>query len=69
MIKDLFDLNDYDEFKKEVTSLIHRKEEFHPVIYKIIKKSQQRKNEQCLILYSFAHFYCQTQDIFHLFIL
>lgn len=39
IIKDLFDLNDYDEFKKEVTSLIHRKEEFHPVIYKIIKKS------------------------------
>ena len=39
IIKDLFDLNDYDEFKNEVQSLIHRKEEFHPVIYKIIKKS------------------------------
>ena len=39
MIKDLFDLNDYDELKKEVQSLIYRKEDFHPVIYKIIKKS------------------------------
>ena len=32
MIKDLFDLNDYDEFKNEVQSLIYRKEDFHPVI-------------------------------------
>ena len=39
MIKDLFDLNDYDEFKNKVQSLIYRKEDFHPVIYKIIKKS------------------------------
>ena len=39
MIKDLFNLNDYDEFKNEVQSLIYRKKDFHPVIYKIIKKS------------------------------
>lgn len=32
MIKDLFDLNDYDEFKNEVQSLIYHKEDFHPVI-------------------------------------
>lgn len=38
MIKDLFDLNDYDEFKNEVQSLINRKDDFHPVIYKIIRK-------------------------------
>ena len=39
MIKDLFDLNDYNEFKKEVHSLINSKDDFHPVIYKIIRKS------------------------------
>lgn len=39
MIKDLFDLNDYNEFKNEVQSLIYRKYDFHPVIYKIIRKS------------------------------
>ena len=39
MIKDLFDLNDYDEFKNEVQSLIYRKDGFHPIIYKIIRKS------------------------------
>ena len=39
MIKDLFDLNDYNEFKKEVHSLINNKDDFHPVIYKIIRKS------------------------------
>lgn len=39
MIKDLFDLNDYNEFKNEVQSLIYRKDEFYPVIYKIIRKS------------------------------
>ena len=39
MIKDLFDLNDYDEFKNEVQSLIYRNDDFHPVIYKIIRKS------------------------------
>ena len=39
MIKDLFDLNDYDEFKKEVHLLINSKNDFHPVIYKIIRKS------------------------------
>lgn len=39
MIKDLFDLNDYNEFKNEVQSLIYRNDDFHPVIYKIIRKS------------------------------
>lgn len=39
IIKDLFDLNDYDQFKKEVQSLIYREDDFHPVIYKIIRKS------------------------------
>ena len=39
MIKDLFNLNDIDEFKNEVQSLIYRKDDFHPVIYKIIRKS------------------------------
>ena len=38
MIKDLFDLNDIDEFKNEVQSLIYRKDDFYPVIYKIIRK-------------------------------
>nr|WP_302145750.1 hypothetical protein [Methanobrevibacter smithii] len=38
MVKDLLDLNDYDEFKNEVQSLINRKDYFHPVIYKIIRK-------------------------------
>ena len=33
------DLNDYNEFKTEVQSLIYLKEGFRPVIYKIIKKS------------------------------
>lgn len=28
MIKDLFDLNDYDEFKNEIQSLIYRKKRF-----------------------------------------
>ena len=32
MIKDLFDLNDYGEFKSEVQFLIYRKKDFHPVI-------------------------------------
>ena len=39
MIKDLLDLNDYNEFKNEVQSLIYRKDDFHQVIYKIIRKS------------------------------
>ena len=39
IIKDLFDLNNYNEFKNEVQSLIYRKDDFHPVIYKIIRKS------------------------------
>ena len=38
MIKDLFDLNDFDEFKNELQSLIYHKNDFHPVIYKIIRK-------------------------------
>ena len=32
-IKNLFDLNDYDEAEKELQSLIFRKNEFHPAIY------------------------------------
>lgn len=32
IIKDLFDLNDYGEFKSEVQFLIYRKKDFHPVI-------------------------------------
>ncbi|MCQ2976911.1 MAG: hypothetical protein MJ232_02745 [archaeon] len=39
MIKNLFDLDDYDEAKKEFESLIYRKNEFHNVIYEIIRKS------------------------------
>ena len=38
MIKDLFYLNNYDEFKNKVQSLINRKDDFNPVIYKIIRK-------------------------------
>ena len=38
MIKDLFDLNDFDEFKNELKSLIYRKDDFYPFIYKIIRK-------------------------------
>ena len=38
MIKDLFDLNDFDEFKNELQSLIYHKDDFNPVIYKIIRK-------------------------------
>ena len=38
MIKDLFDLNDFDEFKNELKSLIYRKDDFNTVIYKIIRK-------------------------------
>ena len=39
MIKDLFDLDNYDEDEKELQSLIFRKDEFHPAIYEIIRKS------------------------------
>ena len=39
MIKDLFDLDNYDEAEKELQSLIFRKDEFHPAIYEIIRKS------------------------------
>jgi transposase-like protein len=39
IIKNLFDLNDYDEAEKELQSLIFRKNEFHPAIYEIIRKS------------------------------
>ena len=38
-IKNLFDLDDYDEAEKELQSLIFRKNEFHPAIYEIIIKS------------------------------
>ena len=38
MIKDLFDLNDYYEAEKELQGLIYRKNEFHNVIYEIIRK-------------------------------
>ena len=38
-IKNLFDLKNYDESNKELQSLIYRKNEFHPIIYKIIRKS------------------------------
>ena len=38
-IKNLFDLENYDEANKELQSLIYRKNEFHPIIYKIIRKS------------------------------
>ena len=38
MIKNLFDLDDYDEAEKELQSLIYRKDEFHPAIYEIIRK-------------------------------
>ena len=33
MIKDLFDLNDFDEFKNELKSLIYRKDDFNTVIF------------------------------------
>ena len=39
MIKNLFDLENYDEANKELQSLIYRENEFHPIIYKIIRKS------------------------------
>ena len=39
MIKNLFDLDNYDEAEKELQSLILRKNEFHPAIYEIIRKS------------------------------
>ena len=39
MIKNLFDLEDYNEAEKELQSLIYRKNEFHPEIYEIIRKS------------------------------
>ena len=39
MIKNLFDLDDYDEAEKSLQSLIYRKNEFHEVIYEIIRKS------------------------------
>ena len=39
IIKNLFDLNNYDEAEKELQSLIFRKNEFHPAIYEIIRKS------------------------------
>ena len=39
MIKNLFDLDNYDKAEKELHSLIFRKNEFHPAIYEIIRKS------------------------------
>ena len=39
MIKDLFDLDNYDEAEKELQSLIFLKNQFHPAIYEIIRKS------------------------------
>ena len=39
MIKNLFDLDDYDDAEKELQSLIYHKNEFHPAIYVIIRKS------------------------------
>ena len=39
MVKDLFDLDNYDEAEKELQSLIFRKDEFHPAVYEIIRKS------------------------------
>ncbi len=39
MIKDLFDLENYDEVNKELQSLIYLENEFHPIIYKIKRKS------------------------------
>ena len=39
MIKNLFDLTNYDEAKKELQSLIFRKNEFYSAIYKINRKS------------------------------
>lgn len=43
MIKYLFDLNDYDEFKNEVQSLIYRKKDFHPVILQNNQKINHSK--------------------------
>ena len=39
MIKNLFDLDNYDGTEKELQSLILCKNEFHPAIYEIIIKS------------------------------
>lgn len=39
MVKDLFDLDDYDLAERELQSLIYRKDEFHPVVFEIIRKS------------------------------
>ena len=41
-IKDLFDLDDFDLAEKELKSLIYRKDEFHKVIYEIIRKNLTR---------------------------
>ena len=39
MIKDLFDLDNYDEAEKELQSLNFRKDEFPLAIYEVIRKS------------------------------
>ena len=38
-LKNLFDLEDYDEAEKELKSLIYRKNEFNKVVYEIIRKT------------------------------
>lgn len=38
-IKNLFDLEDYNKVEKELKSLIYRKNEFHKVVYEIIRKT------------------------------
>ena len=38
MIKNLFDLENYEDANKEFQSFIYREKEFHPIIYKIIRK-------------------------------
>ena len=46
MIKDLFDLDKYDEAEKELQSLIFRIFEFHPAIYEIIRKSVSHRDNR-----------------------
>ncbi|WP_232299123.1 hypothetical protein [Methanobrevibacter millerae] len=43
MIKYLFDLENYEDSNKEFQSLIYREKEFHPIIYKIIRKSSSSR--------------------------
>ena len=39
MIKNLFNLENYEDANKKFQSLIYREKEFYPMIYKIIRKS------------------------------